>query len=330
MKNSWLKNLLVYRFTFMLVPHGGSRPRQINIPLSLILFVTFAWAGITFWGSYLSAQHVDYWRTQASNQVMKLKIRYLMAQLDQSREYMDEVKTVDEQLRQLLQYQNASSLIKNDQPLKPSKQASAATGGPTIADANDLTRVLQSGEPDMSWPHLVREITGMKSEAKDRLTSFNELTSWIEAQRRLFRATPRGWPCNGPLTSHYGTRTSPFDGQAEFHPGIDISGNLGTAVRATADGVVRLASWNSGYGNLVLLQHEFGYSTRYAHNSRILVKVGDRVKRGQVIALMGTTGKSSGVHCHYEVWRYTARKNPLAFIREDPKFSGKTRFASLH
>jgi murein DD-endopeptidase MepM/ murein hydrolase activator NlpD len=165
----------------------------------------------------------------------------------------------------------------------------------------------------------------MKYEAKDRLSSYTELTNWIEAQRRLFRATPRGWPCSGPLTSHYGQRHSPFDDTEEFHPGIDISGTLGTPVRATADGVVRVASWNSGYGNLVLLQHEFGYSTRYAHNSRFLVRVGDRVKRGQAIALMGTTGKSSGVHCHYEVWRYNARKNPIAYVSEDPKFAGKKR-----
>src|SRR5262245_18169323 len=95
----WLKNLLSHRFTFMLVPHGGGQPKQINIHISIIVLVTLVWAGITFWGSYLSAQHVDYWRTQVSNQAMKLKVRYLLAQLDRSRQYMDEVRTVDAQLR---------------------------------------------------------------------------------------------------------------------------------------------------------------------------------------------------------------------------------------
>ncbi len=333
MKNNWLTRILTYRLTFMLVPHGGSQPRQINVHLSLILFVTFAWAGVTFWGSYLSAKHVDYWRTQLNNQAMKLKIRYLIAQLDQSRQYMDEVKTVDAQLRDLLQFQNQASLIKNEkpkaekkeeEPATPAAQTAAGTGGPTATDAGDLARLLQSAGPDTSWPALVSKVGLMKSDADDRIRSFTELNKWIDTQRRLFRATPRGWPTSGPMTSRYGSRKSPFDGAIEeFHPGIDISGRLGTPIYATADGLVRVSSWNSGYGNLVLLQHDFGFSTRYAHNSRLLVKVGERVKRGQVIALMGTTGKSSGVHCHYEVWRYDSRKNPVQFLREDPKFAGK-------
>ena len=334
LKDNWFKKILAYRFTFMVVPHGGSKPRQINVHLSLILFVTFAWAGITFWGSYLSAQHVDYWRTQLNNQAMKLKIRYLMTQLDKSREYMDEVKTVDAQLRDLLQYQNQTSLIKNEKPLPTSTETPArdgsGTGGPTATDANDLARLLQFAGPDVSWPALVNKVDMMKTEAHERITSFSELSGWIDTQRRLFRATPRGWPCNGGLSSRYGSRKSPFTGAEEFHPGIDISGPLGTPVRATADGVVRVASWNSGYGNLVLLQHDFGFSTRFAHNSKILVKVGDHVKRGQVLALMGTTGKSSGVHCHYEVWRYNVRKNPLHFLRDDVKFAGKSDQPSLH
>lgn len=304
----------------MIVPHGGSRPRQINIHFSMILLITFAWAGVTFWGSYLSAQHVDYWRTQLSNQAMKLKVQYLLVQLDRSREYLDEVKTVDAQLRDLLQYQNQAAVIKNEKPKAPG--ASNGTGGPSLADANDLSRMIQSVGPDMSWPALIQKVGRMKSEAEDRLTSFNDLSSWIDTQRRLFRATPTGWPVQGPLTSKYGLRKSPFNGNGEFHPGLDISGNLGDPVRATADGVVRVASWNGGYGNLVLIQHEFGFSTRYAHNSRLKVNVGDHVKRGQIIALMGTTGKSVGVHCHYEVWRYNDRKNPLLFLRESLKIAG--------
>lgn len=326
----WIKYLLTYRFTFMVVPHGGIKPRQFNVPVVLILLFVFTWTGVTVWGSYLSAQHVDYWRSQASNQAMKLKIRYLLAQLDQSRAYLDEVKTVDGQLRELLQYQTADSLIKNELPKEKPAQTGGATGGPTTGDASDLSRVLQSMGADISWPSIVHKVGFMKSEANHRLTSFNDLSGWIDTQRRLFRATPRGWPSFGPLTSRYGERKSPFDQTEEFHPGIDISGRLGTPIRATADGVVRLSSWNSGYGNLVVLQHEFGYSTRYAHNSRLLVKYGEKVKRGQVLAMMGTTGKSSGVHCHYEVWRYNVRKNPASFLREDAKFAGKLSKTSLH
>lgn len=300
----------------MLVPHGGSHPRQISIHFSLIILLTITWTGITFWGSYLSAQHIDYWRTRISNHAMKLKIRYLVAQIDQSREYLDEVKTVDAQMRDLLKNQNAISVITTE---KQEDVAHDGTGGPTLADMNDLTRIVQSVGPDISWNYLFNRVGLMKVEAEDRITSFNEINTWIERQRRLFHATPRGWPCRGWMTSRYGSRASPFDGNAEFHPGIDISGPTGTPVCATADGVVRLAAWTSGYGNLVLLQHDFGFSTRYAHNSRILVRAGDTVKRGQTIALMGTTGKSSGTHCHYEVWKHNERKNPASYLKEEVK-----------
>jgi murein DD-endopeptidase MepM/ murein hydrolase activator NlpD len=157
----------------------------------------------------------------------------------------------------------------------------------------------------------------MQTEAEDRLESYNELSKYIEKERSKFMATPIGWPCPGARTSHFGRRLDPFSGLEEFHCGIDIAGPTGTKIRATADGVVRVASWQSGYGNLVLLDHECGYSTRYGHNSKILVKVGEKVKRGQVLALMGQTGRASGPHCHYEVWQFGNRKNPYTYMLGD-------------
>jgi murein DD-endopeptidase MepM/ murein hydrolase activator NlpD len=137
----------------------------------------------------------------------------------------------------------------------------------------------------------------------------------------MFRATPRGWPCLGPITSHFGRRDDPFREGEEFHGGVDIADNQGAPIRATADGHVIIAGWHSGYGNLVVIDHGFGYSTRYGHNSKLLVKYGEVVKRGQVIALMGSTGRASGPHCHYEVLRYNNRQNPFAYIKEQfPKF----------
>src|SRR2546423_196715 len=117
----------------MLVPHGPGVPRQINIHLSIILLCLTSWTGLTFWSSYLSAQHLDYWRTEVSNQVLKMKIRFLVNQLDQTRSFLDEVKSVEAQLRQLLQYQNGASILKDERPIKLS-----ATGGPSVQDQNDV------------------------------------------------------------------------------------------------------------------------------------------------------------------------------------------------
>jgi murein DD-endopeptidase MepM/ murein hydrolase activator NlpD len=317
-----IKKWLSTRLTFMIVPHSGGKPRQIDLHISVLLLVFGTWSIVTLWGSYLSAQQVDYWRAQANNEATKLKVKYLLAQLDESRAYLDEVKTVDVQLRDLLQYRNTTALIKNE------KAADAApshdgTGGPSFADAASLTRMMSGMAPDLSWHELVSHVASFRNEATTRLESFHDLSNWIDTQRRLFRATPAGWPCRGVLTSHYGARKSPFGGNSEFHPGLDIANSQGTPIRATADGIVRIADWKSGYGKLVVLQHAFGYSTRYGHNSRLIAHAGDRVKRGDVIALMGTTGKSTGVHCHYEVWHYNLRQNPIGYLRENAKVTGK-------
>lgn len=314
MKQSWLKKILTYRFTFLLVPHGAARPRQLNIHLSFLLFVAVVWTGITAWGSYLSARHVDYWRTEASNEVLKLKIKYLLTQVDQVRGYLDEVKTVDTQLRTLLKYQNEGTKTAAIEPA-----SLEGSGGPTLEDQSDLTRTLDDMEPDLSWQKLVDRATTMRNEAQARISSYEDLTHWIDTQKHIFAATPRGWPCHGPITSHFGARVNPFTHEGEeVHYGLDIAGAMGTPVRATADGIVRFASWMTGYGNLVVLQHDCGFQTRFGHNSRLLVRVGDRVKRGQVIALMGATGRASGPHCHYEVWHYSQRKNPAGFLKENP------------
>lgn len=312
---SWIKRFTQYKFTFMMVPHGASSARQVSIHLSFIIICFVAWTGITFWGSYLSAQHVDYWRTQLSNQVLKMKIQYLMTQLDHSREYLDQVKSIDGQLRDLLKYKNDKSILKNENLLETTP---SALGGPVTNDQKEVEQALDDANPDLSWERLIDRVGSLKQEAKARVTSYDDLSNYINGQRKQFKATPRGWPCLGQISSHFGLRTSPFgDGAEEYHPGIDISGTRGAPIRATADGIVRIASWRSGYGNLVVLQHDHGYSTRYGHNTKVVVRVGDRVKRGQTIALMGDTGRASGVHCHYEVWRFSQRMNPYAFLKDE-------------
>jgi murein DD-endopeptidase MepM/ murein hydrolase activator NlpD len=300
--------LFTYRFTFMLVPHGAGVPRQVSIHIIVLMLVFTTWTGITFWGSYLSAQHVDYWRTELTNRVLRMKIKFLVNQLDKSRGTMDEVKTAELQLREMLQYKNGLSVIKQD-----ATQSSA--GGPTFVDQMILSKRLETTDVETSWDHIIGKVSDFKNTAKERLLNVDDVMNWIDNQRSLLKATPNGWPCPGRVTSHFGKRLSPFNGEDEYHPGVDIAGSPGTPIRATADGVVRYAAWGGGYGNLVVVQHNYGYSTRYAHNSRLMVKIGQHVKRNQILALMGATGKASGPHCHYEVFRYNHRKNPYAYLQ---------------
>ena len=122
---------------------------------------------------------------------------------------------------------------------------------------------------------------------------------------------PAIWPTTGVVTSPYGLRW----GGTDFHPGIDIANDMGTPIVATADGVVVVAGWNSGgYGNMVDIDHGNGLMTRYGHASQVLVSAGQYVKRGQIIALMGSTGFSTGPHVHYEVHVNGQRVNPISYL----------------
>ncbi|WP_370655190.1 M23 family metallopeptidase [Sphingomonas aurea] len=116
------------------------------------------------------------------------------------------------------------------------------------------------------------------------------------------------------FTSNFGIRSDPFRGTAAMHAGVDIPGPVGTPIYATADGIVSNASWRGGYGNLVEVNHGKGIATRYGHLSKILVADGARVTRGQLIALMGSTGRSTGPHLHYEVRIDGHAVNPLPFL----------------
>jgi murein DD-endopeptidase MepM/ murein hydrolase activator NlpD len=116
------------------------------------------------------------------------------------------------------------------------------------------------------------------------------------------------------FTSNFGIRSDPFRGTAAMHAGVDIPGPVGTPIYATADGIVSNASWRGGYGNLVEVNHGKGIATRYGHLSKILVADGARVTRGQLIALMGSTGRSTGPHLHYEVRMDGHAVNPLPFL----------------
>ena len=122
------------------------------------------------------------------------------------------------------------------------------------------------------------------------------------------------WPLRGRITSGFGTRRDPFDGKRKFHCGIDISANEGTRVKAACNGTVIFSGWKDGYGKVVILRHGNGYITVYAHNSKNMVEQGENVKEGQVIALSGQTGATTGAHLHFEIRKYLTPLNPLRLL----------------
>lgn len=137
----------------------------------------------------------------------------------------------------------------------------------------------------------------------------------LDGEPRSSAYIPSGRPVEKlVLTSNFGVRSDPFNGGARMHKGIDIPGPIGTPIHATADGIVNRAGWASGYGNLVQISHGNGMETRYGHMSKLLVAPNSYVHRGQVIGLMGSTGRSTGSHLHYEVRVEGAAINPIPFV----------------
>jgi len=156
-------------------------------------------------------------------------------------------------------------------------------------------------------------------EIRLRSRSFQELVKDMEIQAERIKCVPAGWPLAGGagrLTSHFGYRRDPFSRRVRHHDGTDISAAKGTPVRSTANGVVRKAEYMSEYGNTVIIDHSDGLTTLYAHLSALNVSAGDKVQRGDSIGLVGSTGRSTGAHLHYEVHLHGVQVNPSKYLSD--------------
>jgi murein DD-endopeptidase MepM/ murein hydrolase activator NlpD len=185
--------------------------------------------------------------------------------------------------------------------------------------------------PAMGGPE--EKIAAAVGPGTDVLASLDSVSNTIDRQRERLIAleslmlnrklsqavTPSGWPVEsgGWISSPFGPRVDPFTGAASFHDGLDIAARFGSPILAVAEGVVTFAGADAGYGNLVEITHESGLVTRYAHASAILVKVGDRVRKGQEIARVGSTGRSTGPHVHFMVVKDGRPVDPISYLKSE-------------
>jgi murein DD-endopeptidase MepM/ murein hydrolase activator NlpD len=159
-----------------------------------------------------------------------------------------------------------------------------------------------------------RHVDQLDYAAAKQQNSLNDLLQVVNERGNIMSYTPMIWPAEGTISSRFGYRLSPFTGQREFHDGLDIANCQNTKIIATADGHISFAGENGGFGMLVVIDHGHGLTTRYAHLERISIKRGDMVKRGETIAYMGSTGRSTGTHLHYEVRLNGVPVNPQKYI----------------
>lgn len=303
-----LKKNLGRRLTVMLIPHSEFRPVQLNISVAFLVMLAVSWTGLTIWSGFIVSRHVDYWRAKTNESVLRAKMWYFTQQLQQSREYLDRVKETEIALQNLLNMKTRKAIVETNK----------AMGGPTAMDNRALLGMLTGHRPPLRVEDMQSQLVEVEQSGNTVISNFAEISNYIKDQRELFRSTPRGWPVIGRITSGFGQRRDPFEqAEGEFHRGLDIANALGTPIKTTADGVVMLASWQGGYGRMVIVEHGRGFRTYYGHTSKLLVKPGDHVKRGDVIALMGTSGHSTGYHLHYEIWQNGRAVNPMRFVKAE-------------
>jgi murein DD-endopeptidase MepM/ murein hydrolase activator NlpD len=191
----------------------------------------------------------------------------------------------------------------------PAVVKSRAMGGSTEGDRTAQTMLSALGSPDDTFGLLRTVLEGLESR-------LSVVSRTVDRRNALAAATPSIWPAHGWLTSTMGHRTDPLTGGDDFHAGLDIAGERGQPVYATAAGTVTHVGYQGGYGNLIVLDHGFGLQTRYGHLLNYTVKEGANVKRGDVIGHVGNTGRSTGYHLHYEVLANGKLLNPLQLLSQ--------------
>jgi len=179
-------------------------------------------------------------------------------------------------------------------------------GGPEVGEVDGGSAAV---------PDLTAALDAVEAQLIDRQRQLAALESLMSTRSLGERTTPGGWPIiGGWISSHFGYRSDPFTGRGAFHAGVDFAAPPGTKVISTGPGVVSFAGYKDGYGYVVEVTHPTGYLTRYGHNSRNLVREGDTVQKGEPIAVIGSTGRSTGTHVHFEVERDGKNLNPMRYL----------------
>ena len=204
--------------------------------------------------------------------------------------------------------------LQNSMDRLPTVVKNRAMGGPSAGAAlTSMTPGLAS--PENTFSVLKDLLQGLES----RLQT---VRSNVDKRNSLAAATPSIWPTHGWLSSSMGNRADPLTGEKDFHPGLDISAGTGDPVYATADGKITTAAMAGNYGNLVVIDHGYGIETRYGHLSAFKVREGQPVKRGDLLGLVGATGRTTGSHLHYEVRANGRILNPLQLLLNPRRASG--------
>lgn len=286
---------------------GGVKSRKVKTStIKYFLLFTLMFLVVSFASFYFLADLYTERQMMLSfkkeNQLLKLKIA----------EYANEMDNIQKKIVSIDQLENEVRTLSSAAEGETKKPA---IGGKEVDLLRGFSAVAKRKEKQF-FEDLNDKLLELSTKLEKRENSLAKLVNFLEEQKLTMLGTPSVLPVKGWISSEFGYRISPFTGRRAFHEGLDIAANYHSPVKATAKGIVIHAGYKAGYGNLVTIDHGFGYVTRYGHNSKILVDVGDRVEKGDEISKVGNTGRSTGPHCHYEVLVNGIPVNPSEFINE--------------
>ena len=287
----------------VVIPHNSFPSFRFSFSIFTFLLVMGLWAGFTLWSGYIAGRHFDYFVTKMDNKLLRTKMEYFSFKVKDGLAYLEMAKKTDGQMRKILGMEESGYANKK------------SYGGASLYEFSDFKKALSEKIVKETGSTLDESVSDLQAKSEKRLSSFAEITWYITNKHNFSKAIPSFWPTDGRVSSRFGYRISPITTLREYHHGMDIANRPGTKIVSTADGVVRHTGWATGYGLSLLIDHGFGYSTLYAHLSEILVKEKQKIKRGQKIASMGSTGSSTGPHLHYEVWLNGVPRNPMPYIK---------------
>ena len=280
--------------TILMVPHGRSRPIRMQVSVFVMLACFCLSISGAFFLAKVSVNAIDY-------RLMEAKLSVLTTEFNKAEKSIHYMRQAEQDFRKMFGLKSKIEVLELDESEFSNNAVSSSN---TVSDDNTES---YSGSFHMK---------ALREQLDKSVQSVKEIRNYIKNQKDIYRATPTGWPIPGKISSGYGTRSHPVYDEPRVHSGIDISAPTGTEVTVTADGVVALAGRTDGGGIVVIVEHGHGFRTAYAHNSKSLVQVGQRVKRGDTIALSGSTGTSTGPHLHYEVWKDGAHSNPANYLEK--------------
>ncbi|MCP4499395.1 MAG: peptidoglycan DD-metalloendopeptidase family protein [Deltaproteobacteria bacterium] len=310
------KNYVQHKyFTLMIVPDANAQVKRIQIRRGLVYGAVLALMGLcaavlvlVVHYTYVVNQVFEADELRVQNVELQDRLDEVQGKIATVEDRFAKVKSLDERLRKLTDLKDSSRFLGH-------QEQSPAAGGGIFKDAfaaplggNDKDTVLLQQRLYDS------RLSGLGHAAFEQLDSLSELVDYFNARKALLASTPSILPAHGYGTSNFGQRQDPFTGERKMHAGIDVGASVGTLVMAPASGTVIFAGRRGAYGNMIAIDHGRGIITHYGHLSRILVKVGDKVKRRMKIGEVGNTGRSTGAHLHYEVRLDGVPVNPMQYV----------------